>query len=101
MPHFRQSVTFRKWLLRLEDRTAKARLVRRIERLAGGHAGDHRFLGAELFELRDDFGPGYRIYYMHRGDELVILLVGADPLFLVLIALTGMGAVTSNESSGL
>ena len=64
--------------MRLEDRTAKARLVRRIERLAGGHAGDHRFLGAELFELRDDFGPGYRIYYMHRGDELVILLVGGD-----------------------
>jgi hypothetical protein len=43
MSHIRQSVTFRKWLLRLEDRTAKARLVRRIERLAGGYAGDHRF----------------------------------------------------------
>jgi putative addiction module killer protein len=57
---------------------AKARLVRRIERLAGGNAGDHRFLGAGLFELRDDFGPGYRIYYMHRGDELIILLVGGD-----------------------
>ena len=78
MPQIRQSVSFRKWLLRLEDRTAKARLVRRIERLAGGNAGDHRFLGAGLFELRDDFGPGYRIYYMHRGDELIILLVGGD-----------------------
>ena len=78
MPQIRQSVSFRKWLVRLEDRTAKARLVRRIERLAGGNAGDHRFLGAGLFELRDDFGPGYRIYYMHRGDELVILLVGGD-----------------------
>jgi putative addiction module killer protein len=78
MPQIRQSVSFRKWLVRLEDRTAKARLVRRIERLAGGNAGDHRFLGAGLFELRDDFGPGYRIYYMHRGDELIILLVGGD-----------------------
>jgi putative addiction module killer protein len=78
MPQIRQSVSFRKWLVRLEDRTAKARLVRRIERLAGGNAGDHRFLGAGLFELRDDFGPGYRIYYMLRGDELIILLVGGD-----------------------
>lgn len=78
MPQIRQSVSFRKWLLRLEDRTAKARLVRRIERLAAGYAGDHRFLGAALLELRDDFGPGHRIYYMHRGDELVILLVGGD-----------------------
>jgi len=78
MPQIRQSVSFRRWLLRLEDRTAKARLARRIERLAAGNAGDNRFLGAGLFELRDDFGPGYRIYYMHRGDELVILLVGGD-----------------------
>ena len=78
MPQIRQSVSFRRWLLRLEDRTAKARLARRIERLAAGNAGDNRFLGAGLFELRDDFGPGYRIYYMHRGDELIILLVGGD-----------------------
>ena len=78
MPQIRQSVSFRRWLLRLEDRTAKARLARRIERLAAGNAGDNRFLGAGLFELRDDFGPGYRIYYMHRGDELLILLVGGD-----------------------
>jgi putative addiction module killer protein len=78
MPQIRQSVSFRRWLVRLEDRTAKARLARRIERLAAGNAGDNRFLGAGLFELRDDFGPGYRIYYMRRGDELVILLVGGD-----------------------
>jgi putative addiction module killer protein len=78
MLQIRQTVFFRKWLMRLDDRTAKARLVRRLERLAEGHAGDHRFLGAALFELRADFGPGYRIYYMRRGDELVILLVGGD-----------------------
>jgi putative addiction module killer protein len=78
MPQIRQTVSFRKWLMRLEDRTVKARLVRRFERLADGYSGDHRFLGAALFELRADFGPGYRIYYMHRGDELVILLVGGD-----------------------
>jgi putative addiction module killer protein len=78
MPKIRQTVSFRKWLVRLEDRTAKARLVRRIERLAGGNADDHRFLGAGLFELRDDFGPGYRMYYMHRGDESIILLVGGE-----------------------
>jgi putative addiction module killer protein len=78
MLQIRQTVTFRKWLMRLEDRAAKARIVRRLERLADGYAGDHRFLGAALFELRADFGPGCRIYYMHRGDELIILLVGGD-----------------------
>ena len=78
MLQIRQTVSFRKWLMHLEDRTAKARLVRRFERLAEGYAGDHRFLGSALFELRADFGPGYRIYYMRRGDELVILLVGGD-----------------------
>jgi putative addiction module killer protein len=78
MPRIRHTVSYRKWLTRLNDRTAKARLVRRFERLADGHSGDHRFLGAALFELRADFGPGYRIYYTYRGDELVVLLVGGD-----------------------
>lgn len=78
MRQIRQTGSFRKWLMRLDDRTAKAGLVRRLERLADGYAGDHRFLGAGLFELRADLGPGYRIYYMHRGDELVVLLIGGD-----------------------
>jgi putative addiction module killer protein len=78
MLQIRQTASFRKWLMHLEDRTAKARLVRRFERLADGHAGDYRFLGAALFEMRADFGPGYRVYYMRRGDEMVILLVGGD-----------------------
>jgi putative addiction module killer protein len=78
MRQIRQTVLFRKWLMRLEDPTAQARLVRRLERLADGYAGDHRFLGAALFELRADFGPGYRIYYMHRGDDLVTVVIGGD-----------------------
>ena len=74
----RQTLSLQRWLSRLRDRTAKARLVRRIERLAFGHFGDHRSLGAGLFELREHFGPGYRVYYTFRADRLVLLLAGGD-----------------------
>ena len=58
MPRIRQAVSFRKWLMRLDDRTAKARLVRRFERLADGHSGDHRFLGAALLNCALTSGLG-------------------------------------------
>jgi putative addiction module killer protein len=74
----RQTQAFRRWLLRLRDPAGKARLVRRIERLASGNAGDCRFLGAGLYELRDHAGPGYRIYYTKRSARLVLLLGGGD-----------------------
>ena len=73
-----QTRTFQSWLAKLADRTAKARLVRRIERLAFGHLGDHRSLGAGLFELREHFGPGYRVYFTYRAGRLVLLLTGGD-----------------------
>jgi putative addiction module killer protein len=72
----RQTLGFQKWLGRLPDRTAKARLIRRIERLAHGHPGDTRFLGASLHELREHFGPGYRIYFTYQAGRLVLLLAG-------------------------
>ena len=73
-----QTAHFRRWLARLSDRTAKARLIRRIERLTAGHLGDHRSLGAGLFELREHFGPGYRIYYTYLAHRLVLLVAGGD-----------------------
>lgn len=69
---------FRKWLKGLPDRRAKALLTRRVERLAAGHTGDHRFLGASLHELRVHIGPGYRIYFTRRGVRTVVLLAGGD-----------------------
>jgi putative addiction module killer protein len=56
----------------------KARLLRRIERLAAGNAGDQRFLGAGLYELREHTGPGYRLYFTVKGERLVLLLAGGD-----------------------
>jgi putative addiction module killer protein len=74
----RQTAEFRKWLVRVRDATTKARLVRRIERLATGNAGDQRFLGTGLYELREHTGPGYRVYFTILGEQLILLLAGGD-----------------------
>lgn len=50
----------------------------RIERLAAGHAGDVKPVGEGVRELRIDYGPGYRVYFVKRGDAVVILLAGGD-----------------------
>lgn len=50
----------------------------RVDRLCHGNPGDHRYLAAGVFELRIDVGPGYRVYYMVRGEELIVLLGGGD-----------------------
>ena len=74
----RQTDPFRKWLRRVRDPMSRARLIRRIERLAAGNAGDQRFLGAGLYELREHTGPGYRIYFTIREQRLILLLAGGD-----------------------
>ena len=53
-------------------------LVRRIERVQSGNLGDVKSVGESVYEIRIDMGPGYRLYYMMRGDEIIILLVGGD-----------------------
>ena len=73
-----QTDLFRKWLRRVRDPISRARLVRRIERLAAGNAGDQRFLGGGLYELREHTGPGYRIYFTFRSRRFVLLLAGGD-----------------------
>ena len=69
---------FRNWINSLADLKGKARIQVRIDRLAHGNPGDHRPLGGGVQELRIDVGPGYRVYYLIRGDRLVILLAGGD-----------------------
>lgn len=69
---------FDKWLRALRDRLARSRIVDRLDRLASGHMGDTKSVGEGVYELRFAFGPGYRIYYMWRGDKLVLLLSGGD-----------------------
>jgi putative addiction module killer protein len=74
MVEVRQTQEFSAWLHRLRDADAVAR-IRRMEK---GNPGDTRSLGKGILEMRIDYGPGYRTYYLHRGAQIVILLCGGD-----------------------
>lgn len=73
-----QTGEFEKWLKKLKDPRGKARILRRLDRLAQGNPGDARPIGKGLSELRVDAGPGYRIYYVQDGERLILLLCGGD-----------------------
>jgi putative addiction module killer protein len=78
MIEIRKTETFAKWLDGLDDIRARARILVRIERLAAGNPGDVKPVGEGVSELRIDYGPGYRIYYIKRERSVVILLAGGD-----------------------
>jgi putative addiction module killer protein len=65
------------WESGLKDRVVRARIRARLARLRLGNFGDAKRVG-EIFELRVQFGPGYRVYYGRDGDRVVILLCGGD-----------------------
>jgi putative addiction module killer protein len=73
-----KSATFDAWMTELADSRARARIEARIRRLSLGNPGDVRPVGAGVSEMRVDYGPGYRVYYLQRGAVLVILLCGGD-----------------------
>jgi putative addiction module killer protein len=66
------------WLVGLKDTRTMAKILTRVDRLAIGNFGDCKSLGAGLFELRIDWGPGYRVYYAIIGKACVLLLCGGD-----------------------
>ena len=74
----RQTSVYQKWISKLRDRKAVARIDIRIRRLSLGQFGDVKPIGEGLSELRVDYGPGYRVYYMQRGMTIVVLLCGGD-----------------------
>lgn len=76
--HIRMTDIYRDWINSLEDRTGRAHIQVRIDRLIHGNPGRHERLTARVSELKIDWGPGYRVYYTKRGDELIILLAGGD-----------------------
>ena len=69
---------FDDWLSRLNDFRTQAKVVARINRVAAGNFGDCKALGQGLWELRIDWGPGYRVYYAIPGKACVLLLCGGD-----------------------
>ena len=70
------SATFDSWLQKLKDRRAVARVLIRIDRLAAGNPGDVKPVARGVSELRINYGPGYRVYFLCDGDRLVLPLTG-------------------------
>lgn len=70
---------FAKWLKRLKDLDAKSRINLRIRRIAlTGNLGDYKLVEGGVYELRINYGPGYRMYFAQRGKEIILLLIGGD-----------------------
>ena len=73
-----RSEAYRAWIDGLRDQAGRARLLMRVDRLIHGNPGDHRNLTEGVSELRIDVGPGYRVYYAWRGEQLLLLLCGGS-----------------------
>jgi putative addiction module killer protein len=78
MVEVRQTTVFRKWLDDLTDSRAAERIAQRIVRLQAGLLGDAKPVGEGVSELRIDYGPGYRLYFVQKGGVLIVLLCGGD-----------------------
>ncbi len=72
----RQTEVYEKWFGSLRDRQTRSRSDVRIRRLSLGNSGDVRPVGEGVSELRIDYGPGYRVYFVAHGQTLVVLLAG-------------------------
>ena len=78
MPNIRQTKIYVDWFAALRDLRAQARINVRIRRLSLGNPGDVKSVGEGVREMRVDYGPGYRVYFIQREAEFVILLCGGD-----------------------
>lgn len=73
-----KSDTFASWLDDLKDRMAVQRIQARIVRVSLGNLGDVKPVGDGVSEMRIDHGPGYRVYFIQRGQSVIVLLAGGD-----------------------
>ena len=78
MVEIHQTEAYTHWFRRLRDRQARVRIDNRIRRMSLGNLGDVRPVGEGVSEVRIDYGPGYRVYFMQRGETLIVLLAGGD-----------------------
>ena len=73
-----QTEHYAKWFKSLRDHNARVRINIRIRRLSLGNPGDVKPVGDGISELRIDYGPGYRVYFRQRGNDLILLLIGGE-----------------------
>lgn len=71
-------VPLTQYLTKLRDTRAVVKISTRINRVGAGNFGDHKSVGGGLWEMRIDYGPGYRVYYCFEGDKIVLLLCAGD-----------------------
>ena len=69
---------FQKWIKTLKDAIARIIITARIKRLENGNFGDCKFIGKKVYELRIDYAKGYRVYFIHKQNTIVLLLLGGD-----------------------
>ena len=74
----RQADAFKDWFARMRDLDAKRRIAQRIVRVQNGLLGDVKSVGDGVSELRVNYGPGYRLYFVRRGLAIIILICGGD-----------------------
>jgi putative addiction module killer protein len=74
----KQHPEFSQWLLAIKDGVTRIRLARRLEKAQQGNLGDVTSVGEGVFEMREHFGPGWRMYYAKYGTVLVVMLGGGD-----------------------
>ena len=73
----KKTSVFDEWLLNLKDKEAKSRINRFLQRISkSGLSGDIEPVGEGISEIRFHFGPGYRVYFVQRGNEIVVILGG-------------------------
>jgi putative addiction module killer protein len=73
-----QTEDFQRWLDGLRDQRAQVRIAARLRLAEAGNLGDWKSVGGEVFEMRINYGPGYRLYFTRRGSVLVVMLAGGD-----------------------
>jgi len=78
MLNIKRTEEFTAWLSKIKDGLTRRRLARRLEKAETGHLGDIKSVGSGIFEMREHFGPGWRMYYIQRGHLLIIMLGGGN-----------------------
>lgn len=73
-----QTEDFADWLDNIKDKMTRARLVRRLQKAEHGNLGDVAPVGDGVSEMREHFGPGWRMYFVQRGEVLIVMLGGGD-----------------------